>query len=463
MATTNRRSASERPSTYEGGPARIITSRQQLERSVNSCLLWEREFYEDGETIAERIRGEVAKVTPDECAEIALRARGELNLRHVPLWIAVAMIEAGKEHRERVRDLLGGGVDASVPGIIQRPDEAAEFLSLYWKDGKRPLPASVKRGLADAVRSFDAYALAKWKGAEKDSISLRDVLRLVHPKPRDEDQAATFKGIVDGTLAAPDTWEVALSAGADKKETFERLLREKKLPDMALLMNLRGMVEAKVDLGMIFEALASAKFRRVLPFRFITAERHAPTLSSAIEAAMLRATAGEPKLSGKTLLLVDVSGSMDWPLSGGGSTKPGEAIRMDCAASLAIHAREVCGDDVAIFTFSSIVKAVPSRRGFGLRDAIVGSQPHGGTLLGSAIEAANANGYDRLIVFTDEQSAQSTPDPLPGTRAYMVNVASAKNGVGYGRWIHVDGFSAAILRWIRTYEGGEDVVESEAV
>ena len=71
------------------------------------------------------------------------------------------------------------------------------------------------------------------------------------------------------------------------------------------------------------------------------------------------------------------------------------------------------------------------RRGFGLRDAIVGSQPHGGTYLGQAIKTLNQNvKYDRLIVITDEQSADRVPDSK-ANKSYMINVASNKNGVGY--------------------------------
>ena len=65
--------------------------------------------------------------------------------------------------------------------------------------------------------------------------------------------------------------------------------------------------------------------------------------------------------------------------------------------------------------------------------------------------AINANvKYDRLIVITDEQSADRVPDPLG--RGYVINVASAKNGVGYGKWVHVDGFSEAVIRYISEIE-----------
>lgn len=84
-----------------------------------------------------------------------------------------------------------------------------------------------------------------------------------------------------------------------------------------------------------------------------------------------------------------------------------------------------------------------------MRDAIDSSQPHGGTALGKAV-AKVAGTYDRLIVITDEQAQDSVPAPT--SAAYVINVASYKNGVGYGRWIHIDGWSEAVIDYIRSFE-----------
>ena len=91
---------------------------------------------------------------------------------------------------------------------------------------------------------FDAYQLAKY---DRDgAVRIRDVLFLVHAKPKDADQEKVWKQLVDGELASPDTWEVSLSAGKDKRETFERLIAENKLGGLALLRNLRLMQKAEV-------------------------------------------------------------------------------------------------------------------------------------------------------------------------------------------------------------------------
>ena len=50
--------------THEGAAAKQISAEQQLRRSVMSCLLWEKEFYEDGKDIAARIAALVPRVKP---------------------------------------------------------------------------------------------------------------------------------------------------------------------------------------------------------------------------------------------------------------------------------------------------------------------------------------------------------------------------------------------------------------
>ena len=102
-----------------------------------------------------------------------------------------------------------------------------------------PLSGQVKKGLAAAFPKFDEYQLAKYDRG--GPIKLRDVLFLCHAKPRDAAQAGVWKKLIWGRLTTPDTWEVALSSGADKREAWERLLRENKLGALALLRNLRNM------------------------------------------------------------------------------------------------------------------------------------------------------------------------------------------------------------------------------
>ena len=423
--------------THEGARAKHISAEQQLRRSVMACLLWEDEFYESGQSIAARIAELVTHVEAQNVAKMAIEARVKMKLRHAPLWLAREMARHAS-HKQAVAETLAC--------VIQRADELSEFLAMYWKDGKQPLSAQVKKGLAAAFEKFDEYQLAKYN--RDNAITLRDVLFLCHAKPKDAAQDALWKRLIDGELVVPDTWEVTLSAqdGVSKKEKWERLLKEGRLGAMALLRNLRNMKQEQVDNALVVRALQAIKAEKVLPFRFIAAARYAPQWEQYLEDAMFKCLAAQEKAEGKTVLLIDVSGSMDAQISA-----RSEMTRMDAACGLAVLAREIY-PHVEIFTFSNQTAQVPARRGFALRDAVVNSQPHGGTYLGKAIQDVerSVKQYDRLIVFTDEQSHDRVLEPKG--RSYLINVASNKNGVGYGAWTHIDGWSESVITYIQELE-----------
>lgn len=443
--------------THEGTPAARLTPIKELRRSVLSALLWEDTFYEKGSAVAERIATLVTKAKPADVAALAVDARDRMYLRHVPLFL-VRQLAATKGN--------GTLVAHTLARVIQRPDEMGEYLAMYWNGEMTttprpaPLSAGSKRGLARAFRKFKADTLAKY---DRDTgVKLRDVLRLVHAKPSDPAQAATWKHVIARDLESPDTWEVALSAGANKRDTFERLLREQKLGGLAFLRNLRNMIEAGVDESLI-RARCSGPFDKVLPFRFIAAAKHAVRFEADIERAMLACLEGLPKLAGRTALIIDTSPSM-WMAK---ISAKSEMDRFDAAAALAILARGLC-ESVRVWAFNERAYEVPSRHGFALRDAL--AQTKGSASCGGlAVEAANREGYDRIIVVTDGQwhypdfrtnpyrigNATDVCQPPLTAKAYMINVSTDKTGIGYGPWISIDGWSERIFDFVREAEQTE--------
>jgi 60 kDa SS-A/Ro ribonucleoprotein len=424
--------------THEGAVAQKVNPKLELRRTVLTCLLWEDTFYEKGGAIAARVAELVRQNKPEDVAALAREARDKMQLRHVPLFLVRELAR---------RKGTGSLVAGTLEHVIQRADELGEFVALYWKQKKQPLSAGVKRGLARAFTKFDAYQLAKYD--RESVVKLRDVLFLCHAKPKNEEQAAAWKKLVDGSLEAPDTWEVALSARKGKKETFERLLEEGKLGGMAVLRNLRLMTAAGVSQKLIRQRLDKG-VARALPFRFVTAARYAPKLEDALESAMLKGVAALPELVGSTGLLVDVSGSMNTALA-----KNSETTRMDAAAGLAILLREKA-EEFSIATFSDSCVELPPRRGFALRDAIVRSQANSGTYLKRALaHLSNQRDWknlDRLMVITDEQSHDGIL-PAWTAQAYVVNAAPYKHGLSYGNgWTHIDGWSERIVDYIIAVE-----------
>lgn len=472
---TNTKTARAPVLTHEGARASRITEKENLRRSVMACLLWEDSFYESGEDIAQRICKLVKENKGDFVAQLAVEAREKMKLRHIPLLLVREMAR-NADQKEFVAETLNR--------VIQRADEIAEFLAIYWKDGKdQPLSAQVKKGLARAFSKFDEYALAKYN-SDKD-VKLRDALFLCHAKPADikgrgktveavkskgyqrgevlRHKNSVFTRLVNDKLKTPDTWETELSGGADKKATFERLIKEEKLGALALLRNLRGMTTADVDRKVINKALADMKTERVLPFRFISAARHAPQFEPQLETAMFKCCANMPKLPGKTILVVDISGSMK---SGNVSSKS-DLTRVDAANALAMLIRELAEDPVIYATAGNdgsrvhATDLVPARRGFGLSEAIwkLNSKLGGGGIfLKQCMDHiyAEQKTADRIIVLTDEQDCdvKCKPDLANafGKNNYIINVSIERNGIAYNKWTHINGWSENIIPFIHELE-----------
>jgi 60 kDa SS-A/Ro ribonucleoprotein len=419
--------------THEGAKVRAIKPHDQLTRLTLAHMLWEGQFYVDGQTSAELIKNTVAKCDPAFVTSLAHTARVDFKMRHVPLLLTRELVRSGKATAEGINN------------VIQRPDEMAELLSIYWKDGKTALSTQLKKGIALAFGKFPEYSLAKW---DKNSaaISMRDVMFLVHPKPVSDAQAEMFKRVANKELKTPDTWEVALSGGADKKETFERLMVEGKLGALAFLRNLRNMVVSGVAERDIREYAKGLDVSKVLPFRYIAAARVVPQLEDMLEGMMIKSLARHEKLPGRTRLLVDVSSSMYTPKVSAKS----DITRQDASLALAMLCREIC-EEVEIFSFSGSAIRIAPRHGFALADAIKNSQGCSGTCLGNSIRETDGK-YDRTIVITDEQSRDQVVAPKGHKRGYVINVGSYENGVNHGAWTTVTGFSEAVIDYIMAVE-----------
>ena len=433
MASSNIRIPQTARTTHEGLAVKRISPEDQLTRLVLAHMLFEDQFYVDGKTAAEQVQTAVAQVSPGYVTALAKTARSAFKLRHVPLLLARELARIGKLKAEDLTD------------IIQRPDEMGEFLSIYWKDKKQPLSNQVKKGLGNALKKFSEYALAK-NDKNSAAVTVRDVMFLTHPKPDNPEQEALFKRIAANEMVVPDTWETNLSAGADKKETFERLMADNKLGALAFIRNLRNMVQAGVSEMAIRLYAMTVDTSKVLPFRYIAAARIMPQFEDMLEKMMLQSLVSHKKLPGKTVLMIDVSGSMFGCKVSGKS----DLDRFDAAAALAVLCREIC-EEVEIFSFSYSAVRVPPRRGFALVEAIRDSQVHGGTAMGNSLrEIESKTTYDRVICFTDEQS--SDRPTKPNGLGYIINVAGYQNGINQDAWTTVTGFSEAIVDYIQIIE-----------
>ena len=460
-----------------------------LRRLVMANLLWEDLAYCDGESVANAIKEIVPQVPAEVVSAMAKEARFEQKLRHVPLLLAREMARHDS-HKHLVADTLSA--------IIRRPDEASEFLAIYWADnaGKKTLSAQVKKGLAAAFGRFDEYQLAKWNKDGK-AIKLRDVVFLSHPKPRDtqgreaEIKARKYKEgvkdvmrhpeallsrLINDQLKTPDTWEVGMSAAKsteDKKAVWTKLIEAEKMPSFALLKNLRNMEQAGVDRKVMAKAFASCRTNWLLPIDFIRARNAAPDWSREIEDLMYRMCANLPKLPGWTVFVIDVSGSM-----GGWLSERTEYGRIDAAVSMAILASEMC-EHISIYLTAGndhsrihATKKMTPVRGFAMFYEVHRETPKlggGGIFTRQVCEYIKANEReqpDRTVFFTDSQDCdlptRRVPVP-PGKTNFIIDVSAHQHGVNYkGAWTaEISGWSESFLKFIAACEGAQNVKVDE--
>ena len=284
--------------------------------------------------------------------------------------------------------------------VVYRPDDMTEIVAYHLSKNEK-ISNAMKKGFAMAFGKFDEYQLAKYKGEGK-SVKLVDLVNLIHPSSTERNGDAIGK-LVNGELKSFDTWESELSAvGSDieaKKEVWRRLLSEKKLGYFALLRNLRNIISLE-DKELKYDALSALQDREaikrslVLPFRFATAYEEMAKIDSDAMKAVGRACEiacdNVPKLNGKTLVALDVSGSMS-------------SARVSDIASL-FTAILLKSNDCDLITFSDDA----NYRMVNTDDSVMTiakaiKYASGGTNFPSVFNRARKK-YDRVILLSDMQS-----------------------------------------------------------
>lgn len=428
--------------THEGAKAVYREKTiEKLRRSLSCCFLWESTFYEDGQSIASRIAGYVPQCSLEELVCLVKEVR-DSGIRHAPL-LAIREMMRYEQFKPAVAEL--------VEYVCDRPDQLIELLSIYWqdrKDGKtKKIPYQMLKGGRKALEKFDSYALAKYKNEDKN-IKLRDVVRLFHPKPRNETHSEALKQLLAGELKRTDTWEDLLSSGKDKKETFTNLIQEKKLGGLALIRNLRNMQESGVEYSLVKEAIENMKVDRIEPFRLLKAGDHGERYQSVLENRLFESCKKLTRIKGHTLILLDVSASMRETLS-----SKSEVKRCEVAFGLGTIFKEIC-EESTVFGFDREIYSIPHARGFALYK--MGQNPHGGaTYIGRCLDYAIADITRRgikktnVVIITDMQSSDPVADPKTfGGKGFMLNVASYEPSISHGSWEEMTGFSERAVEYV---------------
>ncbi len=232
-----------------------------------------------------------------------------------------------------------------IQPVISRADEIKELLgawqALSGNTTLKKIPNALKKGIAECFNKFDGYHFRKYNKQGKEAISFKDAVYITHPKPTSKEKSELFKKILEDNLDPITTWEVDISAaGSDldkKREAWESLILNKKLPYMAALRNIRNILKAQVSreaitallelLGNKEQILRSKQF----PFRWYSACKqlnmdhdpnvmlHLNSVNRVLESAITTSIDNIPGIerlrNESSLIACDVSGSMQTSLS----------------------------------------------------------------------------------------------------------------------------------------------------
>ena len=487
--------------THEGGAGYARDAKSELFLLAVTNMVGEETFYESSGERDNRFRTLVHRIAvadPEWLTGMIGWLRGDGNMRSASV---VAALEGAKA---RLDAGAHGHSRQMVAAALKRADEPGEALAYWTSRYGRRIPKPVKRGIADAVvRLYDERSMIKY---DTDSHAYRfgDVLNLVHPSPaadkpwqghlfdmahnRRHDRGGTpdpdrlptlarnaaFKELAaadPGILLDPQelkraglTWESALSLAGDKVDKAR--LWEALIPSMgymALLRNLRNFDQAGVSDGAAEKVAArladpeQVARSRQLPMRFLSAYRAAPSLrwGHALEKALKVSLSNVPELSGRTLVLVDRSGSMQAPLSA-----RSDLDRADAAAvfGTAVAMRCEYADLVAFGTES---EAVPFSQGDSLLKVTGRFGWMGGTHTAEAVRR-HFRDHERVVIVTDEQAhyryggdpTEQVPARVP---VYTWNLAGYRYGhgpSGEGNRHVFGGLSDAAFRMVPLIEAG---------
>lgn len=348
-------SASTRTVNHEGHVAYNMPHKMKLITQVLCSFFNEAKFYQpDDKHMIETLKS-VIKQDPHFVSNLAVFARREFNMRSVS-HVLTCFLANTNEGKPYVRN--------TVRGVVLRGDDATEILSFYLSEFGKPIPNSLRRALRDVLSTFDAYTLAKYKG-EGHTVKMSDLLRICRPRPETDEQSELWRELLDGTLPPAYTWESELSAHGNNKETWEELIDSGRCGYMGLLRNLRNIINADPgNLDKVLEKLSdpeAVKRSRQLPFRFLSAYKNLPAnagkkVMDALENAVAAACENVPKLPGRTVIAVDVSGSMSSNVSAKSEIRCCEIGMM-----LGMIANRIC-DDAIFYTFNDRIeqKQIPS-------------------------------------------------------------------------------------------------------
>lgn len=454
-----------------GHAAYKMTDKGKLVTQVLTSFFDEKKFYGDNSTDMQETIKRVIASDPKFVANLAVFARREFNMRSVA-HVLTAHLAHEVNGKPYVRDV--------VRGVTVRGDDVTEIMACYLSMFGKPIPNALKKGINDAMQRFDEYTLAKYKGNGK-AVKMRDLLCLCRPTPKNKEQSEMWKRLLNNELEVPETWETQLSANGNNAETWEKLIDGGKVGYMALLRNLRNILNANPsNVGKVLDTIQNpeaVRRSRQLPFRYLSAYKELENIGGsrvfdALENAVEASIENMPRLEGTTVIAVDVSGSMNDTISSKSKVRCYEIAML-----LGLIANKIC-DNSIFYTFNNGIEKYAVSHRTSILETVIRSRCGGGTNMYLPFEKMIDDKVkaDRIIILSDNEC--NSGGGYYYRRPVQALADEYRRRTGNDLWVHaidlqgygtqqfhgaktniIAGWSEKVLDFIRLAEQGEGTLE----
>jgi len=410
---------------------------QELVRLMGVTILGDTLYYKDKNPIEQIL--ELSKTVAKNAIDFASLlnfVRLEVGVRHSVAFALIGALEGG--HREFLKYL--------DKRFFLRPTDIVDILEIYIKRGNRKtLPKALKKVMSDALNRFDEYQYSKYARVTKanaNNFKVVDAFNLIHPVPAPKNEEL-FRKVVKNELEPAFTWEVLLSTNTQrsKKEVWKELLDSNRLPSLAALRNIRNMLDAGVKEKRVAKYIKkNVSLDRIFADQIMRAwiKADSPKVKKAL---MKKLAFGKGELlKGKTLLVLDISGSMGGTFDINSIAISSFAFRaLSNVIAIANSCEEydivlTAGDDYKLKHASAFIKKPKDIEELGyLCDMYRENEKlsYGGIFTYQVLdwvkEQKGENSYTRVIVVSDSQdmdrSKKDKALPYVSDKIYINNIA----------------------------------------
>lgn len=453
--------------TYEGGEAYEKPVLHQWLNLMFGSLL-SGSFYESASTQTERLGELTEKVLEQEGPAFVGNAiaftRNKMGIRSASTYALAHLNGVQFENKAQY-----------IRRCLRRPDDVAELFAAIDSLGQKRSHGTVN-ACRDYLEDLGDYSLSKYKMNGKD-YNMYDLVNITHAS------SPAIDKLKNDELESADTWETAISNTDDKGREWQRLISERKLGYLALIRNLRNIYNDSscIDTRLLVEQIENKEAIRnslVFPYQIYAAYQNAryhaeEAVVEALQNAFVVACENVPELPGKTLFVLDVSGSMSAPLSARSEVSILEASACYCAVAA------MKSEDVTVVKFGTKAKLFSFNKEnpiFTEIERLCNNDGCGHSTRFGSISSLNLprGGFDRMFLFSDEQVMSPARCRWDGDRMsdrktalgladhiYSFNLGGYSNGVldmSNPNVLLLTGLSDKLFEMIPYFEGSPEQV-----